>query len=74
MYRAQSGYREARAVHERALAIRENALGPQHPDVAKTLEGYAALLERMGRPGRAADMSARAEAIRTNAARSTKGG
>ncbi len=30
-------YAQARALHERALAISEKALGPEHPDVAATL-------------------------------------
>jgi eukaryotic-like serine/threonine-protein kinase len=32
---------EAVALHERALDIRENALGPEHPDVAESLDNLA---------------------------------
>ena len=48
----------------RALTIREKALGPDHPDVAESLENYAALLREVGREAEAAEMTARAEAIR----------
>ena len=37
MYRAQGKYGEAEALHKRALAIREKALGASHLDVAWTL-------------------------------------
>ncbi len=47
-----------------ALANREKALGPEHPDVAQGLENYAALLRKTGRSGEATRMEARAKAIR----------
>ncbi len=50
---------------KRALAIREEALGPEHPHVAQSLENYAALLRETGRGAEAAKREARAEAIRT---------
>ncbi len=37
VHRVGGEYAEARAVFERALAIREKALGPDHPDVADSL-------------------------------------
>ncbi len=37
-------YDEAEPLYKRSLAIREKALGPEHPDVAASLENYAALL------------------------------
>jgi hypothetical protein len=46
------------------LAIREKALGPDHPDVAVTLEGDALLLRKTDREAEAAAMQARAQAIR----------
>ena len=49
---------------ERALAIREKALGPDHPDVATSLENYAAMLREVGRGAEAEEMESRAEAIR----------
>jgi hypothetical protein len=43
-------YKEARAMHERALALREKALGPGHPLVAESRDTLARTLER-ARPG-----------------------
>ncbi len=44
LYQAQARYALAEPLSERSLAIREKALGPEHPDVAQSLENYAALL------------------------------
>jgi hypothetical protein len=44
--------------------IRERALGPNHPDVATTLENYAVLLEQTDRAAEAAPLRERAQAIR----------
>ncbi len=44
--------------------IREKALGPDHPQVAQSLENYATLLRETGRNTEAAKMEARAKAIR----------
>jgi len=38
----------ARALHERALAIREKTLGPEHPDTAESLNNLALLLQAQG--------------------------
>ncbi len=46
------------------MAIVEKALGPDHPDVAQSLENYAALLRKTGRSAEAEKLEARAEAIR----------
>lgn len=37
----ESGSSGARPLHERALAIRETALGPEHPDTATSLDNLA---------------------------------
>lgn len=37
---------EAEALYERALGLREAALGPAHPEVAKTLNGLAGVYMR----------------------------
>ena len=50
----------------RALAIREKVLDPEHPDVAQSLENYAALLRKTGRGNEAAWIEARAKAIRAD--------
>ncbi len=64
LYRAQGHYAEAEPVYQRSLAIREKALGPDHPHVATSLENYAALLRETARADEAERMEARAKAIR----------
>ena len=41
-------YAEAEPLFRRALAIREQALGPDHPDTAQSLNNLAAVLQRPG--------------------------
>jgi tetratricopeptide (TPR) repeat protein len=55
---------EAEPLYQRALAIWEKALGPDHPDVATALENYAVLLRKMGGVAKAGRMESRAAAIR----------
>ncbi len=64
LYSTLGKYAEAEPLFRRSLAIRENSLGPKHPDVAQSLENYAILLRETGRPKKAAEMEARAKAIR----------
>ena len=64
LYHAQGRYAEAEPLYQRALAIREKVLGPEHPHVATSLENYAALLKKMGRGAEAEPLEARARAIR----------
>ncbi len=64
LYRAQDRYAEAEPLYTRSLAIREKALGPEHPHVAMSLENYAALLQKTKRNAEAARMEVRAKAIR----------
>ncbi len=52
------------AGYQRALAIREGTLGPEHPKLATSLENYAALLRETERKDKAEEMEARAKAIR----------
>jgi len=59
----QARHDEARASMERALALRTEALGPQHPGVADTLEDLAALAGRQGRNQEAIALGLRALAI-----------
>jgi len=40
-YYKNGQYANAESLHNRALAIREKALGPDHPDVARSLDGLA---------------------------------
>ena len=60
----QGKHREAVFLYRRACEIREKAFGPEHPQVAASLENYAALLRAMDHPRMAAPLEARAEAIR----------
>ncbi|MEE9269663.1 MAG: tetratricopeptide repeat protein, partial [Candidatus Krumholzibacteria bacterium] len=53
---------------KRSLAIREKALGPEHPHVATALENYARLLRETGRGNEAAKLEARARTIRAKRA------
>ena len=64
LYMAQGKYVEAEPLLKRSLAIREKALGPEHPDVAQALENYGDLLRKMDRDAEAEKMEARAQAIR----------
>ncbi len=64
LYYDQGKYAEAEPLLKRALAIREKALGPEHPHVAQSLENYAALLRQTARANEAERMEARAKAIR----------
>ena len=54
--RDQGRYAEAEPLFKRCLAIREKALGPDHPDVGSSLNNLAGLYQRPGplRRGRAA--------------------
>lgn len=42
---AQGNYADAGPLYTRSLGIREKVLGPDHPDVAFSLSGLAALLD-----------------------------
>ncbi len=49
VYEDQGRFAEVEAATKRALAIREQALGPDHPDVAASLNNLAHVYERVGR-------------------------
>ena len=67
VYRAQGKYSEAEGLFERALAIREKALGASHPDVGQTLNNLANLYRDQGKYGEAEGLFKRALAIREQA-------
>jgi tetratricopeptide (TPR) repeat protein len=48
LYSTQGGYADAEPLYERALAIREKALGPDHPDVANSLNSLGGLYFKQG--------------------------
>ncbi|WP_224366359.1 serine/threonine-protein kinase [Hyalangium versicolor] len=60
-------YEEARQVHTRVLALREKALGPDHPDVATSLTNLGGVLYNLGRYEEARAMNERAVALREKA-------
>ncbi len=66
-YQTQGKYAEAELLYQCSLAIREEALGPEHPHVAASLENYAKLLRHMNRGAEATDMEVRAKAIQEKA-------
>ena len=48
-YKEEGRYADAEPLYKRALAIREKALGPDHPDVAQSLNNLADLYSAQGR-------------------------
>jgi tetratricopeptide (TPR) repeat protein len=48
LFRAQGDLAGARPLYERALAIREKGLGPDHPDTAQSLNNLAGQLYDQG--------------------------
>ena len=65
----QGKYGEAEELYKRALAIREKALGVNHPDVARTLTNLAMLYWTQGKYREAEGLYKRALAIRETSAR-----
>ena len=63
----QGRYDEAEPLYERALEIKEEVLGPDHPDTAQSLNNLAALHESQGRYDKAEPLLERALAIREEA-------
>ena len=57
----------AEPLYKRSLAIREKALGPDHPDVASSLNNLAWLYQRQGRYADAEPLYKRSLAIREKA-------
>ena len=60
-------YADAIPLAQRALAIREKALGPDHPDVALSLNNLALLYRNQGRYAEAEPLYKRSLAIREKA-------
>ena len=58
-------YQRAAELYRRALAIQVEVLGPDHPDLARTLDNYAALLREQRRDREAHRLETRARDIRT---------
>ena len=68
LYSRQEQYAKAESLFQQALALQEKALGPEHHNVATSLENYASLLRTVGRPEEATPLEARAKAIRAKSA------
>ncbi len=66
-YAALGAYAQARPLLERALAIREKALGPEHPDTVTSLNNFALMLRDQGDLAGARPLVERALAIREKA-------
>lgn len=62
-YQNRKEYDKAAEQYQRALHIKEETTGPNHPDVAAILQRYARLLQEANRPTEAANLTARADAI-----------
>lgn len=60
-------YGESERLHELALAVAERTLGPEHPDVATSLNNLANIHYDRGRYGEAQNLHERALAIRKQA-------
>ena len=64
LYRNRGDNAKAEPLYKRSLAILENALGSNHPDVATSLENLAALYRATKRSSEATALEKRAERIR----------
>jgi tetratricopeptide (TPR) repeat protein len=62
-YQDRKEYDKAAEQYQRALHIKEEMSGPDHPDIAAILQRYARLLQEANRPTEAANLMARANAI-----------
>src|SRR5258708_28848259 len=63
VYRLQGKYSEAEALFNRALTIREKALGSSHPDVGQTLNNLGLLYRDQGKYVEAEELLKRALTI-----------
>ena len=57
-------YAEAEPLHKRSLAIKEKALGPDHPNIAYNLENLAEIYAKTDREAEAEKLEKRAAAIK----------
>ena len=67
LYYQKGEYAEAERLYRRSLAIREKALGPDHPDVATNLDNLAELYQAQGKYAEAEPLLQRSLAIRKGA-------
>jgi tetratricopeptide (TPR) repeat protein len=64
LYYHQDQSAKAEPLYQRALAIYEEALGPEHPDVATSLNNLAGLYYNQGQSAKAEPLYQRALTIR----------
>jgi len=64
LYHAQDLQSQAEALYRQAIDTLARTLGDGHPSLARLLEGYGALLAKMGRHEEAAGVQGRARSIR----------
>ena len=64
LYTTQGNYTKAEPLYKRSLDILEKALGPNHPDVATSLENLAELYRATNRSAEAKKLDGRAKNIR----------
>lgn len=67
LYQDQRRYAEALPLYQRSLAIREQGLGPMHPDVAIVLHHRASLYQAQGQYAEALPLYERAVKINERA-------
>ncbi len=67
LYYQQGENDRAEQLYRRSLAIREKALGPDHPDVATSLDNLAKLYQAQGKYAEAEPLLQRSLAIRNGA-------
>ena len=67
LHHFQGDLDRAERFYRRALVVQQRALGPQHPDLADTLDNYADILGVTGRRAEAARLKQRAARIRSQA-------
>ena len=64
LYKTQGLYADAEPLYKRSLAIRDKALGPDHPDVADSINNLAELYRAQARYADAEPLYKRSLAIR----------
>ena len=64
IYLAQGKYAKAEPLYRRALAILKKRVGPDHPNIVKTLNNLAELYEKIGKRVEAAALRDRARRCR----------
>ena len=65
-YRGQRQYDKAEHQYQKALQLKEQSSGPNHPDIAMILHNYADLLREVDRHAEAKNLAIRAASILAN--------